>query len=209
VLEEAGGGVPVVLVEDDLAAGVEADVGDADRVDGLAALDGFVLKVHGPAEVVVAAAAGDVLDLDGHGVGVLHGFEEVFLDGGAAVEGLEGVVEEGVWGVDFAGVGEDVLLGEVGEVVDESGLGGGFLRATEVGAGVGLEEGEVFVDGLVGDGGTGGAGGEKDAGETGEEAEEHGLHTICYVHGGEEDGFFSGYCARVASGGAGGYILGK
>ena len=130
MLEQAAGRVPEVLVQRHLALGVEADVGHADGSLLLAAGEALEAQRHLPAEVVVAVLGDEVRELDGAVVDRLGARGQVLLDRGGAADGLEGVVEEDVLGVDVADAGAEVGGFEVAEEVLEAGDGLALIFAT-------------------------------------------------------------------------------
>ena len=153
VLEDAAGGVPEVLVEDDAAVFVEAELGHADGADGLASGEFFPAIDHFPADVVATVGGAEgVAICDGAAMEEFGGMDEVIFDGIGGAEGFEGVVEVGFVGVYFGRIALDVLDGEIGEEVFPGfeapcfgfggmGCGGSFAE--------GIEFGVVFGDGGV------------------------------------------------------------
>jgi len=112
------GGVPVVLVEDDLTLGVEAHTGHADGLLPGATRRALKVEAHGPVEVEFAVGPGDVVKDE---LGVLQRLEagqHVFDDRPAALELLEGVAEIHLFGVDQRKVLRQILA----VVVAEKGL---------------------------------------------------------------------------------------
>lgn len=121
MVEQAGGTVPVVLMDENAALGVKSDDGDAQGADGFTFGNGLELVFHYPAEVIEAvAAARDIVELNGQGDGVLRGAKKIALDIGGTANGLEGVIEPGVRRVDLEGVGSNAFSTPFAEKVFQS-----------------------------------------------------------------------------------------
>lgn len=116
-------------MEHHLAVLIEANLRHTNRVDGLALAQLGRGKLHAPTEIVVAPRPGDIVEGDRDARHRLGGFFEVVLDGVGTLNGLQGVIEEGVGGVDVLGVRRDVLWSEIGEVVFDALDGRLFLCA--------------------------------------------------------------------------------
>lgn len=109
--------VPEVLMESDLAGVIKADLADSDGVDGLAAAQLGCGEDHGPADIVVGAGAGGVINRDREACHGLCSLKEVGFDFLGAVVGDEGVIEVGSGGVGPSGVLLDVFF--ISDVLEE------------------------------------------------------------------------------------------
>ncbi len=162
MIKEAGCAVPIVLMDEDAALGVETDDGNAQRPDGLAFGYRLELIIHYPAKVVESvAAARDIVKLNGQGDGVLRGTEEIGLDVGCPTNGLEGVIQPGIGCVDLEGVGSNAFGAPLAEKMFQSVDGQPFgVRSSDYGwfgrfFGEDGAESDCVV-GLAGNGFTGG-----------------------------------------------------
>lgn len=121
MVKEAGGTIPIVLMDENATLRIETDDCDSEGPDGFAFGNGLELVIHHPAEVIEAvAAARDIVELNGQGDGVLRGAKKIALDIGGTANGLEGVIEPGVGRVDLEGVGSNTVGAPIAEKVFQS-----------------------------------------------------------------------------------------
>lgn len=97
-------GIPEILMDQYASFGVEADQSDSDRSDIPPLGQMLHLGVHGPAEVVIMSRDGDIVESHGHGVESLGGLDKVVSNGGGTMDGLQGVVEIGIWCINHGGI---------------------------------------------------------------------------------------------------------
>ena len=121
MVEQAGGTIPVVLMDENTTLGVKSDDGDAQGSDRFALRYRLELVVHHPSKVIEAiATARNIVEVDGQGDGVLSSAEKIALDVRGPANGLESVIEPGIGRVDLEGVGSNTVGAPIAEKVFQS-----------------------------------------------------------------------------------------
>ena len=84
--------------------GVEAHEGNTNRADILTRREMLHPGVHGPAEIVVVARDGHIVEVNDHRVQALGGLDKIVPDILGSMNRLQGVIEIGVWSVNLGGI---------------------------------------------------------------------------------------------------------
>ena len=98
MLKESRSGIPEILMQNNMPAGVEAKVADPDRSNGL--LGALESHIHRPTDIVIRTGASHVLHPRLEDLDMLHGFQKVILNRCATMECFEGIVEPDILGVE-------------------------------------------------------------------------------------------------------------
>ena len=102
----------------------------ADGSDGFPLFELLEPDVHGPAEIIIAPGFGHIFNFRRYLFCRPGGLDEVSLDPIDADRLLQGIVQVGIGGIDFAGLGPDVFLGQAGNEIRETRDGRLFFRAS-------------------------------------------------------------------------------